>query len=218
MIASGVDGLSRGDGMTGIMGGDSVLDHVPLHLNALERADQLGDSLRTWISSWWGCGEKVHWLSDTEWFDPPSRNGYFVWAPPPAIADVALERMCKEVLKRPEGGAHLFIVPRLMTSRWRKQLTKAATFTFQIPVGCQLWGAAQHEPLILAVCLPLSKHSPWNLRRSRLVGELEGSLREVPMHDGTRTGRLLREFLRLAHGLESLPSGLVREVLQTWGT
>lgn len=213
MIASGVDGLSRGDGMTGIMGGDAVLDHVPLHLTALERADTKGNELRTWITSWWGCDAKVLWLNPTNWFDLPYRDGYYVWSPPPAIADVALERLCKVRLKRPGLGAHLFIVPRLMTSRWRKQLTKAATFVFQIPVGSAVWGSAQHEPLILAVCLPLSKHSPWNLRNTSLVGDLEGSLCEVFEHDGKRTGYLLRQFLRLATRLESMSSGLVRKML-----
>ena len=82
MIATGVDGLSRGDGMTGIMGGDSVLDHVPLHLSGLDRADALGDGLRDWLDTWWGSSAETHWLGPTDWYDPPSREGHFVWAPP----------------------------------------------------------------------------------------------------------------------------------------
>ncbi len=143
---------------------------------------------------------------------PSQSGGTFCLPPPPAIADVALERLCKERLKRPKTGSHIFVVPRLMTSRWRKQLNKAATFSFEIPVGCSLWGAAQHEPLIIAVFLPLSKHSPWNLRNTRLVGDLESSLRAMQQFDGERTGSVLRKFLRVTDGMEALPGPMVREI------
>jgi len=46
MIGQGMDGASRGDMSNRVLAGDSMLKHVPLHLNALERSPEL----RNWLS------------------------------------------------------------------------------------------------------------------------------------------------------------------------
>jgi hypothetical protein len=60
-------------------------------------------------------------------------------APPPAAADAALEQLCKCHLKRPGGVASLFIVPRLLTSRWRKRGFRVGTLSFAIPSATAVW-------------------------------------------------------------------------------
>ena len=46
MIGQGTDGASRGDMSNGVLAGDSMLKHVPLHIDALERSPEL----RNWLS------------------------------------------------------------------------------------------------------------------------------------------------------------------------
>jgi hypothetical protein len=209
MIRQGADGLSRGDMLSGVMGGKSMLSFVPLHLSALERSPQL----KSWVESWWP-DDSLEWLSHNDWFATPHRGGNFVWSPPPAAADAALEQLCRTQLKRPSSTSHIFIVPRLMTSRWRKKLLKACTFYFYVPACFSIWNKTQHEPLMFAVCLPLSKHRPWDLRSTQHVGELERGLRPMQQFDPHGSRDLLRKFLLTTRKLESMPRGLVCELLR----
>jgi hypothetical protein len=107
MISQGTYGLSQGDMLTGVMGGADMLTFIPLALTVIERQPELME----WVDSWWGTGNNS--LLTPE--------GWYVWCPPPAAADAALEQLCKFHLKRPGGVASLFIVPRLLTSRWIKR-------------------------------------------------------------------------------------------------
>jgi hypothetical protein len=52
MFEQGTDGISRGDMMTGVMGGADLLSFFPLALTALERQYNLGEC----VNSWWGDG------------------------------------------------------------------------------------------------------------------------------------------------------------------
>ena len=54
---------------------------------------------------------------------------------------------------------HVCVVPRLMTHRWQKSLRKATDVLFTVQVGEHFLGRPQHEPLSIAVVLPLS-HTP----------------------------------------------------------
>jgi hypothetical protein len=210
MIRQGSDGLSRGDMMLlGVMGGKSMLCFVPLHLTALERSEPL----KPWVESWWP-DDWLKWLSHEDWFALPHRGGNFGWSPPSAAADAALEQLCQVQLKRPWNTCHLFIVPRLMTSCWQKKLLKACTFSFYAPACFDVWSESQHEPLMIAFCLPLSKHRPWNLRSTQHVGELERSLCPVQQFhpDGSRD--LLRKFLISTWKLESMSRSMVCQMLR----
>jgi hypothetical protein len=208
MIRQGADGLSRGDMLSGVMGGKEMLSFVPLHLSALERSALL----KPWVESWWP-DSSLEWLSPNDWFTP-RHSGNFVWTPPPAAADAALEPLCQAQLKRPTSTAHLFIVPRLMTCRWRKKLLKACTFAFYVPACFDIWDKSQHEPLMIAVCLPLSKHRPWNLRSTQHVGELERSLREMQQYHPNGTRDLLRKFLITTRRMESMSRSMVCHLLR----
>lgn len=113
------------------------------------------------------------------WFATPHRGGNFVWSPSLPAADAALEHFCQAQLKRPLSTCHMYMVYCLMTSQWRKKLLKACcTFCFwYVPACFEIWySKTRREPLTIAICLPLSKHRPWNLQSMHHVGELERSL------------------------------------------
>jgi hypothetical protein len=211
MIQKGTDGLSQGDMMSGIMGGVDMLSFVPLGKGADERSG----SLKRWLRTWWKSDSPAKWLTPERWFDILARQGWFVWCPPPAIADAVLEHMYKAQQKRPQTSAHLFICPRIMTSRWRNKLFKAATFSFTIPITSFIWGPDLYEPLIVYVCLQLSKHRHWDLQTSKLVGDVERSLRGMQSFSETWAGNILREICEQTRRVETLSSSMVRQVLRT---
>ena len=65
------------------------------------------------------------------------------------------EVLNKDRLSRP-WNPHMFVVPRLMTHLWRKILVKDMDVLFTVQVGKHFWESPQHEPLIVALILPLS--------------------------------------------------------------
>jgi hypothetical protein len=136
MIQQGTDGLSQGDMISGVMGGVDMLSFVPLGRGA----DEHSGSLKRWVHTWWKSDSPAKWLTPEGWFDLSAWKGRFIWCPPPAIANAVLEQMYKAQQKRPHTSAHMFVCPRIMTSRWRKKLFKAATFLFKIPITSSIWG------------------------------------------------------------------------------
>jgi hypothetical protein len=88
MISQGTEGLSRGDMLTGVMGGAAMLTFIPLALTAVERQPELME----WVDSQWGTGNNS-WLTPEGWYAGSSRIGMYVWCPPPAAADAALEKL-----------------------------------------------------------------------------------------------------------------------------
>ena len=75
---------------------------------------------------------------------------------------------------------HVFVVPRLMTHLWRKQLGKDANLMFHVKPGACFWPKSMHEPLYVAIVLPLAyaeqHRGPWVLHGSRTSLELSQSL------------------------------------------
>jgi hypothetical protein len=51
---------------------------------------------------------------------------------------------------------HVFVIPRLMTHLWRKNLGKVADVLFTVSAGVPFWTAGQFEPLIVAIVFPIS--------------------------------------------------------------
>ncbi len=214
MISQGTDGLSRGSSLEGIMRGSPFLSYVPLHLSALERQ---GDTLKEWILSWFSGKDEPLILSPKDWFTRGHHHSTCIWIPPPAAADVALEQLAYSIHKRP-SHIHLMLVPRLLTSRWRKYLGKVMNFLFTIPLGSTPWRDSHHEPLIAGLYFPLSKHRPWNLRGTIILERAERLLREMSSSH-PRWGRLvLRQLLQQTRQLETLPSSMVRELLRPSGS
>ena len=174
MIEQGTDGLSRGDLMTGVMAGGNMLMYVPLNKTAEERQTGLVD----WLKS---IAPSMNWkeLTAKDWFDRAFEDDNFVWMPPPAIADVAVDQLCESRHIRTRTG-HIFVCPALMTNRWRKKLGKVADCVFTVPVGSELWSKSQHEPLIVAFVCPFLHRRPWQVKRAKSVlDQVDRELQEM---------------------------------------
>jgi hypothetical protein len=209
MIAEGGDGGSRGDLTQGVMAGRPILDYIPLHLSALEREP----NLEAWVRSWWNEDQgPLTTLRPEGWFEEGQQDGNFLWVPPPAAADVVVEQLGEARHKRP-NCMHITIVPRLMTSRWRKGLLKESDLEIVIPVGSRVWGKHLHEPLLMFISFPLCRHPPWSLRGTNYLESFCRKLRGMweALPDGT--GPFLRELLECTRSFQSMPEGLVRPML-----
>jgi hypothetical protein len=200
MIWSGVDGLSRGDQNAGVMAGETMLSFVPLSQSALERST----GLLPWVKTWADPKDKsksVKVLSPTEWCDPHPSGETYVWAPPPAAARAAIEWLAQSIQKRPES-VHIVLVPRLLTALWRKRLGKTSDLLFTVPLESKVvWKRENHEPLMCAVCLPLSKDSPWSHRGTSRIKKVLRRLPALWETGDDAAGRILRELLGTARAL-----------------
>ena len=173
--------------------------------------------METWIRSWWDRerGDLVT-LTPNGWLDEGQGQGCFLWAPPPAAADVAAEQLGEAKHKR-TNCTHITVVPRLMTGRWRKVLAKESDFSVAIPAGrLACWPASMHEPLILFVSLPLCSYAPWSYRRTSFVEGLCWELRAVWESGPERSGNILRELLLQERNFQSLPEDMVRKLLRSF--
>ena len=78
---------------------------------------------------------------------------------------------------------HIFLIPRLCTSKWRKQLLKVADVEFYISPQRPFWEAEMLEPLLTAFCVPILPHdarfAPWQLKNTELVDRTRSYLRQV---------------------------------------
>jgi hypothetical protein len=154
-------------------------------------------------------------LEPEGWFTTGHQDGNFIWAPPPAAADVVVEQLGKARHKRP-NNVHLVVVPRLMTGYWRRALSRESDGCFEIRVGFELWPMSEFEPLIVFVCLPFRSDCPSLLhtdsRLEALLGAdskleaLLGDLRSkwVWEEPAARSGHFLRKLLIQARGVAAL--------------
>jgi hypothetical protein len=188
MIEQGADGGSRGDFTTGVLRGDAMLSYVPLHKNAIERSAGLED----WLLSWFLPGNATL-LEPKDWFHEGHQTGNSIWIPPPAAADVAVEQLCESRHARP-WNSHVFVCPALMTSEWRKMLSKVADLIFVIPTGFSHWPANLHEPLVVALVCPMSRSSPWIQKGCGELVELKSDLSGMWSDDPERSGNRLRQY------------------------
>jgi hypothetical protein len=152
-------------------------------------------------------------LSPSDWFSRGHRLSTCIWTPPPAAADAALERLAFAIHKRPYS-THLVLIPRSLTSHWRKLLGKICCLIFTIPLDSDVWPISHYEPLIAGLYLPLSKHYPWNLRGTPMLERVERMLRSLPQSHPRWGGLVLRELLFQARSLEALSTSMVRPLLQ----
>ena len=124
MIASGIDGLSRGVCNEGVMRGVPMLKFLPLHLSVDERSLEV----IPWIRSLWNRDHHC----ENDWYGKVLSKGNFVWTPPSAARDAALEQLCRNVHLHNQNF-HFIRMMRLMTSRWRKQLLKVSDLCITMP-------------------------------------------------------------------------------------
>lgn len=226
MISQGTDGLSRGEFTEGVMTGKSILEFIPLNQSALDRQPAILSWVQSWIpASNVNCLAIQDWFvkghgtskgmknQDGVWMPGEISEGWFIWHPPPAIADIAVEELEISRHKRKHLN-HIFIVPRLMTFAWRKKLQKVSDIVFAIPPGSRhFWPAHEHEPLIVGLTLRFSTSSPWQVKRGVKILELERSLREVWQFADGHERPFLREFCLSPQRMEGLPGCVVRNML-----
>jgi hypothetical protein len=212
MIQQGVDGLSRGEESRLATYGMSLGGMVPLHLSAAAWSAMLEDCIHGWADT----GRQLEVLEPRGWFTSAHQLGSVGWFPAPAAADAAIDQFCDVLHKRP-NCVHVFAISLLMMNIWRKQLLKATDVYFVSKAESMIWNNSQHEPLFIFISLPLSRHEPWCLRRTKPVVDMESALRELPPDNFLQNWNILRKFLGFTRQLEIMPEGLVRELLHTPG-
>jgi hypothetical protein len=138
------------------------------------------------------------------WMPEELKSGWLIWAPPPAIAEVAVEEL-EESRHKCKHLNHVFVAPRLMTFAWRKKLKKICDLVFELPPGARLcWPVSEHEPLIIGLTLRFSSCSPWQVKRAGGILELEGILRELWKTKDYNERSVLREFCESPRRLEGM--------------
>ena len=226
MIAQGSDGLSRGNVSEGVMRGTPMDSFIPLNEGAIQRSPQLLEWIKSWVS------EELEVLTPKGWFLrghdimegefevnvdglkwPKYSKGNFVWAPPPAAAETALEEVRKARHRRTES-THIILIPRLMSPVWQKHLHKVSDIVLSLPAGHQAWPADMHEPLTIGIVFPFLRFRPWQLNRSPLLLDLERKLREVWKAKQGPERSLLRELWSIPRKLAGLPQKLVWKLLR----
>jgi len=202
MIAQGSNGLSRGDQNAGVMAGRDMLSFVPLNLSAFDQSSNLKDWVLSWASTQTDSAP-ASVLSESDWPCAHPSQGTYVWAPPPAAMSAAVEWLALSIHKR-SASTHIVVVPRLMTAWWRKILNKAADLIVTIPTGVRVWGIDQHEPLMCAICLPLSRNEPWRHKGTPRTTRVLCTLSELWKNDFERGRGVLCQLLGEARDLAAL--------------
>jgi hypothetical protein len=148
-------------------------------------------------------------LQPSEWFTKPfEEDGVFVWTPAPAIADAALELLAESHHIRP-WNTHVFLVPSLMTGRWRKDLSKASDVRVTLPFSEQYWSKIrEHEPLTLGIVFPLLRRQPWRIKRSDFLQEQGDALSRLQKSDFPHAWDRLRQLWIQAWKLERVQASL----------
>ena len=163
MVYQGTDGVSRGELSQTTLPQEPIRLQVPLDLTALERMKML----KEWMCSW--IGPNHMFLEPAQWFVEghdlrfeAERNGNricsqdsttYVWAPPPAIGDVAIEQIRYARLKR-QTSLHVFVIPKLFYALFRRQLHKTMDIVLFLPPCFEFWPKSMHEPLIISFLFP----------------------------------------------------------------
>ena len=223
MVAQGTDGVSRGHLKEGVSTGEDMLSFIPLHLSALQRSE----TMKEWIQSW--LGTHSEFLKPADWFErghdilggskdekgfwrPKIIAGTFVWSPPPAAADVALEELRKARIKR-QVSLHVVVIPRLMKPEWFRQLYKTCDLVFDVPPGSKCWPTNMFEPVVIGIVFPFLSRPPWQLRRTPKMFQVARTLREMWQVGDLAAGDFLRKLLLDYAKLSCVPSDVVRQML-----
>jgi hypothetical protein len=239
MKATGVDGLSRGDLTEGMLAGADPFSFLPFNRGADDRAS---GAVASWVRSWWRTKKGKDWggiplveVTPETMFELKDLQAARLWVLAPAVMGTALELFGDDRLAHPQWP-HVFVIPRLMTHMWRKNLGKNADVLFTVPAGVPFWTAGQFEPLIVAIVFPLSHvpryTGPWLVKgtdegarfeRSLIDGFKRNDSRELHDVDGnvqcvwedasSGSRAVLQQLLAWAGGFPPVQKCMVREVL-----
>ena len=118
MIATGIDGRSRGNLDAGVSLGYDIRQYLPMDRGAFE---QNGDALENWCMGWMKK-DYSRPLEPIQWFTKGHKPGVHIWAPPPGAALIALKELSKSRQKRPHSVTHVFMCQRLLwQEEWRRR-------------------------------------------------------------------------------------------------
>ena len=195
MIATGVDGRSRGDLDAGVSLGHDIRQFIPLDKGAF---DLEGPRLTSWLRSWMGTDFSPP-LEPIHWFKNGHKSGVHIWAPPPAAALVALKQLARSRHKRPHNVQHVFLCQRLLWQElWRKRFEKEMDVWFFLHPGTH-WPAHLFEPLVVGLSFPMQnrEQGPWLVRQKReQVVEAGRTLSEMSKTCHVHVGDYLRQLFR----------------------
>ena len=202
-----------------------MLNHVPLHLTALERSAGLKQQIIDCV------GANIEFLNYGDWFSrghdiiggsmnadniwiPKYKAGIFIWTPPPAGGLIAVAQLRRARLKR-EDSTHIFLIPRLMSPEWKRQLFKVSDLFIELPFDENWNEASQHEPLVFAVLFPFLSHRPWQLKRAPAFLGMAGLLRRMWKSKHLSPWIVLRQLFIQQRKLGALPESVVWKMLQS---
>jgi hypothetical protein len=142
------------------------------------------------------------------------KSGIFVWLPPPGAAAIAVEELRKAALKR-QQSTHIFICPRLLTTEWRKQLSKASDLVLSLPAGSDKegWPAEMLEPLTIAFVFPFLPFRPWQRRGAPKMLHLARKMSAVCTGEDMAPRDFLFKLFNEQHKLIGMQESLVRSLL-----
>ncbi len=145
-------------------------------------------------------------------------QGNFIWNIPCAAAKGVVKQLGFAWLKRPEAF-HIIIVPRLMTGRWHKHLTRATDGYIKVD-DPSVWNLDSHfEPLLVFFCLPYNIYDPKLSERREIMDQLQRLVQKpgVLLIPGSSRGNFLCKLLVEARRLCPLPKFVVPRLLRSFG-
>ena len=206
------------------MSGESMVSFIPIHESSTDRSPLLAQWIRDWSDKdllhlrpldWFDAAHDIDgWAKSWDGFERPrlSEGRVYLWTPAPFVADVAISELRKARIKR-QTSTHVFVVPKLCSPLWIKQVYKAADFVFEIPAGQPFWDSDIYEPLLIAVVFPFIRCTPWQLRATPKMYSMGGLLRKVFNSSEVDSRDILRKFWSECHRLRFMPANVVRKVL-----
>jgi len=220
MIQQGTDGLSRGAlRLATVERSSAVRLHVPLNQLTTQRSPKLVEWIKTWIYP-----EHI-WLQPENWFveaydlrfEGPRHSikiehSTYIWTPPPAIADVALEQLREAKIKW-QQSFHVMLIPHLFFGLWRRQLYKAMDIILFLPLSFEFWDCSMHEPLIIAFAFPYLRCKLWTIRETPKLFAIVRKMQALWKEEGLDGSSNLREFLLDVMKLPPFPEHVVCKLL-----
>ena len=223
MKAQGTDGISRGQLREGVSLGQAMLHFCPWGLSVLDRSTTflkwmkglVGNHLEPLTPEGWFT--RAHDLSggkvdDKGFWRHNIKPGTYLWTPPPAAADAALEQLRIARLKR-RKSSHIVAVPRLATSTWLKQLNKAADIVLTIPARYSFWTTNMFEPVVIAFLFPYLPFRPWQIRSTPKLLAFGREMQKMFREKEVDPSYLLHKFYRSSTRLPTLSLDVVSKVL-----